>query len=373
MSAYVRKGINGLLIFAVLYYFFVFFLIPNAKKYFNNLLPGETSATVLFGKLDPLEFKEMPLLNANPRYELNTKDGKLPSLPDKLPVYKYKQPRFSYSDGTAAQTHASVLGFTDDDLITDLKGEKYSWRNSRTGAVLDIYVHSKELTVNTPLLGRSGFFIPGSINEEEAKQAAKDLLIAINRFTEPSYVSGGKQRVRLGHYVGQQLVETKNPREAQIARVDLYRTIFNLQVLGPDPNKGLLHVYVGAQDNEIPVLRFPKIEAYYWEIEAQSNATYPLVPISQVWKEVSAGRGIIASVIPKDANPFEDYQPARVDRILINNIYLAYYDTPKLQKYLQPIYVFEGNYVGGSNEAGSITIYYPAISGQWINEPASGS
>ena len=68
----------------------------------------------------------------------------------------------------------------------------------------------------------------------------------------------------------------------------------------------------------------------------------------------------------KDGNPFVPYVPIRIDKILVNNIYLAYYDTPKLEKYLQPIYVFEGNYTTVGGGAGQITLYYPAISGDYI-------
>ncbi|HAZ29270.1 TPA: hypothetical protein DCY43_00750, partial [candidate division WWE3 bacterium] len=75
---------------------------------------------------------------------------------------------------------------------------------------------------------------------------------------------------------------------------------------------------------------------------------------------------VLSGILPKDGNPFESYVPIRVDKILINKIYLAYYDSPKLQKYLQPIYVFEGNYTTVGSSAGQITLYYPAISGDYV-------
>jgi hypothetical protein len=101
-------------------------------------------------------------------------------------------------------------------------------------------------------------------------------------------------------------------------------------------------------------------------------ATYPLVPVNQVWSEVSKGNGVISSVVPNGLSPFADYRPVRVDRILINKIYLAYFeDLSYDQPYLQPIYVFEGNYTSSGGGGGSIHIYYPAVSGQYIKRAAN--
>ncbi len=56
---------------------------------------------------------------------------------------------------------------------------------------------------------------------------------------------------------------------------------------------------------------------------------------------------------------------------LINNIYLAYYDTPNRQDHIQPIYVFEGSYNVGNKPGGDITLYFPAVDGKWIRSVSS--
>jgi hypothetical protein len=342
VSAYVRKGINLLILFIILYYVVTAVVIPFATDNLASLFPSKDAPTVSYGMLDPLEFVKKPLANSTPVYQLNTKNGKLPSLTNKMKVYKYTPWRFSYADGTNAQKHAALLGFTDADLVTDLKGEEYSWRNSVTQAGLTIAIHSKELNKTTPFAGRYGQFLMGEFSETYAIDAAQKLFIVLNRF-EDGFYKVGTSAVAFGRITGTGVVQTLNPLEAHLTRVDLFKKIEEVPVFGPDPKVGLLQVYLGAspfEEGSKPLILYPKVDAYYWQTEATSEATYPLVPLSQAWAAVSKGNGIIASVVPKDANTFIEYSPVSVSKILVNNIFLAYYETPKFQNFMQPIYVF---------------------------------
>ncbi|EKD99767.1 MAG: hypothetical protein ACD_22C00180G0005 [uncultured bacterium] len=362
----VRKSIVGVLLFVVGYYIFTLAVLPFAKVYWYKVFPSKYAPTVLYGKLDPLEFVEKQIVITTPTYVLNTKTGKLPTLPTVLPVYRFMPVTFSYADTTNAQRNAAVLGFTDNDLISDLKVSIYKWRSPVSGGVLEIPIHTRELVLTTPLVGKHSLFQAGTLSQSTAAAYAKSLFTQLGRFDDPLY-KAGSSIVSLGSFVGQRIVGTENVKDAQLARVDLFRFINKIPIYGPDPKKGLLHVWLRTPLPEYAVYNYPVVEAYYWPVEQQSNATYPLIPLSGVWKEIAKGNGIVANVTPKSANPFEDYQAAKVDKILINNIYIAYYDTPKQQKYMQPIYVFEGNYTSNDGGSGSITFYYPAISGQWTN------
>ncbi len=368
LAPLIRRGINILLIFMVFYYFFTSLIFPISKAYLRSVFPDENAPTVSYGLLDSLEFVEKEIVTEEPIYVLNTKDGNLPDLPIQLPVYKYKSSQFSYSDGTQAQKDASTLGFKEQDLVTDLKGDVYRWRNLQSDGVLEISIHSKEIKLNTPLTAaKSTNFPRGDISVSYATQAAKTLFTALGRYSEATF-RDGSSTVSLGRFVGSEILETRLPKDAQLARVDLFRKVGKYSVLGPDPRKGPLHVYLRIPNETVPALNYPVLNAYYWELEGATDATYPLVPIENVWKEVSQGKGVLASVVPKGASPFSEYTPVRVEKILVNNIYLAYYDTPKLQKHMQPIYVFEGNYTAAGGSSGSIIIYYPAISGQWVKQ-----
>ena len=108
------------------------------------------------------------------------------------------------------------------------------------------------------------------------------------------------------------------------------------------------------------------ILAYYMDISPATLATYPIITVQSAWKAVSAGNGIISNITAKDSDAFKSPVPVALSRILINQVYLAYYETPEFQKYMQPIFVFEGKYIGQDRNTGNISIYYPAITAEFV-------
>ena len=367
-SAKFRSGVKFLALFVVVYYFATLLFFPQLKNFWRFLNPPKDISNPVFGLLDPLEFSQKALQSSSPAYVLNTKDGRLPSnLPDKMTVYKYKTSKFSYQAGKDAKDDATTLGFTDNDLTSDLKGNIYSWRNIISGASLTINIDTRELKMFTQLIGKQDQLTAGRLNQESASQRGKGVLNSLKRLDDPLYTAG-TQKVVLGKFSGNAIVPTEVLKEAQLASVDFFREVNKVPILGPDPKRGLLRAYITSATEKFT--NNPLVEYTYWEIDTQSNATYPISSVEDVWGAVSKGAGVLANVSSRESNAFQDYKPVKVDRILINKIYLAYYETPKFQKFLQPIYVFEGNYSATGTTGGEITIYYPAIVGSWIKQNA---
>jgi len=232
---------------------------------------------------------------------------------------------------------------------------------------LSIDINTRQINLETDMEGRSSNFDKGSVNKDSAVQMGKDTMSSIFRFNDGLYPNG-KQNVKLGYYIGNKLFETENQNEAQVALVDFYRSIEEYPILGPDPSKGLMRMIVGAKFKQPNPLSNPYLEAYYWEIDTQTDSMYPIITVQEAWKMVTGGKAVITQVTPRQSNPFEPYYPVSVDKVLIDNIYLAYYETPKFQTYLQPIYVFSGKYTTRGTEGGDITLYFPAITGEWTKQ-----
>lgn len=361
-----KLGLKIFFLAAFVYYVGILFIIPRSQELIKKLIPDKNPPTVAFGKLPRLRFDPKELTGNQPSITLNTKTGKLPNnLPDRLRVYKFIEPEFSYFARQKAEENANFLGFSDTELSTDLKANIYIWRSLQSGGILKINIDNRVLTLETELFGNGQKYISGSLRKTDATNVAVRLFQSLGRFNDADYVNGEK-KVFLGKYLGNALIQTANDREAQLARVDLYRSINNYPILGPDSEKGLLHAIVSNPSRMGNPYNYPIIEAYYWEIQKESGATYPVIDVNTAWNSVKSGKGIISSVVPKEKNPFEAYSPVRIDNVRIDNIYLAYYETPEFQKYLQPIYVFEGNYSARGTEGGEIKIYFPAVSGDYI-------
>lgn len=367
VSKWFRKYIVVFLIFTFGYYLFFHIILPGGIYVIRSALTTKMKPNIAYGRLPQLEFIEKPIKNEDtPEIELNTPTGRLPRfLPPTLKVYQYVPNTFSYLAGAKAIEEAQVLGFEEKDLTSDLKGRIYRWRTLDTGGVLVINIDDRDLILDTNLRGKSSLFPLGAINEESAIDKSIDLFQKLNRFEDPLYKQG-TQKTYLGAFSGTRIIEAASLRETQLIRVDFFRSIEEYPILGPDPEKGLLHIVLKNPSRNPNPLNYPVVEAFHWEINPKSEAVYPLVDIKTAWDAIIEGNGVISSVIPNNKSPFEDYTAVNIDTILIDDIYLAYYDYTKPQTYLQPIYVFEGTYQSRSDEDGEITIYYPAVDGEYV-------
>lgn len=367
-SALFKKIVFGIIGILGIYLSIVLLTAP-VRMLILKINPPKDLPTTLFGKIDAPEFQYKKITNSDPQYILNTKNGRLPTdFPNKMPIFRLRQPLFSYEAGKNAQRTGAILGYYDDSFTSLTTDPVYTWVDPLFNGRLDVNTKTHEVKLDLPLFGKNDYYIAGRLKADTATDQARNMLISAGRFGDTYYT--GTSKAYLGKFVGGEIHAINFDYEAQIARVDFFRGFKSFPILGPDPYKGLLHVWVGMpKENKYKQLIFPKVEAYQWELvdkEKDQEATYPIIPVAMAWAEVNKNKGVIAGIMAKDGNPFEAYVPIRVDKILINSIYLAYYDTPKLQKYLQPIYVFDGNYTTVGGGAGQLTVYYPAISGDYI-------
>lgn len=361
-----KKGVKIFGVLFVLYYVFIFIIIPNSKQFIRKILPEKNPPNPIYGQLDPLKFSRKQITNESPRYVLDTKDGRLPTnIPTKVTVYKIRKPLFSYLAGTEAEANAKLLGFSTNDLTSDLKGDSLKWKSLLSGGELEIKKSTGQIKLETNFAIRPEEYKPGNINPQAAKAYSVDILKKLNRF-EPEYSSENSPVITLGKINNNVISNTLIFADAQFARADFYRSINKLPVLGPDPSQGLIQIYLKNPTLTGSAFNYPKVNINPNSIDTESEATYPIIYPDEAWNEVRRNNGIIVSIRPKDGNVFEKTPPTRVENIYITNISLAYYETPEYMPYLQPIYVFEGNYTTKGSNNGEITLYFPAITKEFV-------
>lgn len=371
MSELIKKSVKilGLLIVALI---IALMLKTPLKSFYTVLFPPKNAPTLAFGKLDPLTFVQADVPPSNPDYILNTTSGGLPKeIPSVVPVYKFVKPQVSYSAGEDAQRYAQILGFTDDMRTTSLSESTFKWKDVKYGGALEINLETKSIKLETPLGNKGRFFPANNLNKTTATTIAKSLLKRLGKYSQTLYENASPTNVKVefGKFRFGQLIKADSILEVQIAKVDFFRTIDDYPVLPSNPKESLLQVYLKRSQEENRQLNFPILQAYEWEIDSDDpSATYPLTPIDQVWEQIQENKGVVANITPADSNPFaEPNVTSGVGKVLINEIYLAYYESKKYQNFAQPIYVFEGNYTAQNGQTGNITIYYPAISNEYID------
>lgn len=366
-SEFTKKAVVIFVVVAVVYYIFLLLFFPGAKALFNAIFPEKDPPNPIFGALPPLEFTEKSTRGEfDPSFKLDTSDGRLPrDLPDKMTVYEVRQKVPSFEKGKDAIFTAEQLGYIDDDLITSLKEPIYKWQKLSSNGLLEIDTDTRHITLKTPMRGKAEFFPRGELEKEDAIDHAKDIFKKIERFDDPLYQEG-TQTVILGQYTGSAPEETEAEVDAQIARVDFFRSINEFPILGPDPKIGMMYTFLRNPQKELLHYNFPVMESYIWGIAQDSEASYPIITVSDAWEMIRQNKGVVVSIQPENASRFQEYTPVAVEEVFINNIYLAYYDNVDAQPYLQPVYVFEGTYTTIGTQGGSITFYYPAVTPEYI-------
>ena len=363
-----KKGAKILLIVVSVYYLMILIIIPKTRDFILDLLVDRNPPNPAFGILDPLKFYPTPISDPQPIYVLNTKNGRLPAgMPKKMNVFKFKGIQYSYLSGKGSQTDATLLGFKESELVSDLKGEEFKWQSLESGGILTINTKTQALHLETDMYGKAAEYVKGNINNKIAIDKSIEILRNLNRIDD--FYLRVEPIVTLAVFSGNSLYPTKVGTDAQLARVDLFRKIKDVPVYGPDPKVGLLSVIlrnpIEGTHGSSPY-NYPVVDIRYWAIdEGKTDASYPIITVKEAWQNVSQGKGIVANVTPKNSNRFVLVDKVRLERVLISDIYLAFYETPEFQRYLQPIWVFSGKYTTTGTEGGEVTIYYPALTTEY--------
>lgn len=369
VSKLAKKWVLFVVLGIVFYYFFLLLIIPGAKMVAKVILPDKNPPNTIYGALPALEFTvKQTKTELNPKYILDTRDGKLPTdLPDRLKVYPVKDKVPSFEKGKNAIKTANELGYFEEDLASSLKERIYKWRKADSDGILEIDTNTEAINLYTPLSGKSQYFPRGSLTEARAVNYAKDILERIDRFYDPLY-KNGYQKVTLGEFSSSILSETDSIIDAQIARVDFFRSIEDYPILGTNPKAGMIYVFLRRPSSDNRHYNVPILGSYISEIDQETQATYPIIRPTDAWNFIKQNKGALVNVQPENSSLLMPYIPVTVEEVFINKVSLAYYDSPNQQDYLQPVYVFEGKYTTTGTAGGSLTFYYPAISPEYIQK-----
>lgn len=357
----------------VFLYLLAYFSFPYAKSAYLAVFPKKQKALPVFGKLEAIKFSGIPLsASSSPEYILNTRDGKLPEItPELINVYRIEKPAVSFSSGKNAQINASLLFFTKDNLASALSGNNLKWIDTKFGRELNVNTSLNTLEYKTNEAQVGNLFDEGptlEFGKKETRESITSYLKKMGYFKDSMYEKG-TEKITYGKTVDDKVVETITPAEYKLVKVDFFRSLGKSLIVGPRLDNGLIEVvYAKPKEKESEALNFTRIKVAEWGVDVLKPGKYPPVSVEIAWNTLRENKGVFAKLKTKEDSAFSDEKTYNVSKVFIENIYLAYYDSNNYQKYLQPIYVFEGTFATTEGQTGKVAIYTPAIGGEFVQD-----
>jgi len=300
---------------------------------------------VAFGKLPAIEFSS-GAKKPQKEFILQTVSSNLPKMPDRAKVFFVIPQENQLLALEKTNRLAKNLGFSSEP--EKIREDLYRYRNQSLKTILTINPLTKTFLFQYPYLQDQTLATLPLPPQKEIINAAKRFLEKTGRNHDD--LSPEKAETILWKITsdGKQLAPSLS--EANLVQVNFFREDIEDQhrVYPQDPKNSNVSVLVSGDNHGSREIVETKYTYFY--IDKEKSATYPLKPISQAWEELKSGDYHLAKL---------DSQPTG-SNIPVRQIYLAYLDPHYPTNFLQPIYVFEGDY--------GFFGFVPAISIEWVSE-----
>jgi len=299
--------------------------------------------TVTYGKLPEITFPEQSNVPSF-TYTVNTVEGTLPDLGDRVGVYKMQAVQPNLLALSNATAEVNKAGFASDPIT--VSDTKYMWTNNETpqkSLTVDIQTNNFSLTSSyqndTTVTQASN--VP---DHTHALSTVNDFLTSIN--ASPDDLDDSKTKVSLFAITNGVLTPASSISSAQIVRVDLFqKDVDKLPIYYSQPSYSSMNFLLASTDTGDPQI----VEAHFFHQDISSDsATYPIKTAQQAVDDLKSGKAYIASY------------PTDITQVTIRNINLAYYISDTDQQYLMPIIVLQGD--------NNFFAYDSAVKDEWIGK-----
>lgn len=281
-----------------------------------------------FGKIPKIQF---PQKDPNPPFypRLETIDYRLPNLPNIAKVYFIPQKVSTLYTWERAQNWAKQLGFLEepekpDNFTFIFKNKNFPQTTLKMNVLDGNFTLTYDYLSDLTLAG-----IGSAPPENQAIAEARNFLQKIGMLTQD--LAAGTQKVIYYKFNPPNLEQAISLSEADVALVNFFRSdIEGIKIMPPDPKKSLVSVLISGSPD--PQKRILEVNYTHFIIIESNWCTYPLKSITQAWQELQENKSFLA-------NFGQNYD----GQVVIRKVYLGYFDPPDNQRFLQPIYIFEGD------------------------------
>lgn len=340
-----RRIINWTILFFIAYFVFRLMWGFFVALWIYMFPPKAIPPNHAFGKLPRLVF---PVPESSPAaqltFTLQTISGSLPVASSAARVYFMPKAGANLLAINNTQKFVQRIGFDitpiqETRTIYRFNDSEFPLRKIRYDIVSNNFILRYGYEQDTSL------FTEGTLRDPRTIESEATNYLDANDIFPSDFVNGTRKTTYL-KLVGNTLIPVANLSQVDAMRVDFFRgSVHKFPLLTPNPDEGQIQLlFSGARSAKKHLLQATYT---YWPVDESTFATYPLKPMATAWEELQANGGYIAR-----------YPTNGSTNAIVRNAYLGFYDSFNPQTYLQPIYVFVGDY--------GFIAYVPAISPEWV-------
>lgn len=341
---YTRKSVN-IGIVAIIVFLISKVILGYALELWAALHPPPPPPpTVAFGTIPQPKFSQATT-SANLVYNLETITGAFPSLASVGKVYFMPVAKETLLSLERATEVANKLGFIGDPTVVSKTVRQ--WTDSTTPLrTLRLDIATGNFLLKYDWNSDASLFIQKDLPDADAVATeAKNFLS--NQELAPQEIVNAKTTVTFYKVSLDKLIPTSSVSSADLVRIDFFRDdIDQLPLFSDTPAVSPLYlIFSGVREDK---KRLVEIHFTLWQVEKETFATYPLLPVSEAWNDLNNGKGYVATLGTSGTN-----------LVNVRRIYLAYYYPFEPMQFLEPIYVFEGDK--------GFYAYVPAVAKNWFS------
>lgn len=277
------------------------------------------------GKLPHISFP----IQENPaglgiQYTVNTVDGQLPVLPDRVNVYKLIQPEPNLLALENAQRTLTSLDFVENQ--TKLTDTLYRWTQSRTGIIIEYDIVTKNFSITSSYL-TNPFLVASNLLPDE-KRVISDMTGYLQS------MGANRENIDMESAVVEYL-ESKNgilaPAEnlgnARYVRITLRQSdVDEIPIIYDTPSSSILSFVASYPSSRFQILEG---EFYNHVVNEEEKSDYPLKTAAQAFEDLQNGNAYVIN-------------PQNLSNVDITNVELRYYLSKVNNGFLLPVIVFTG-------------------------------
>lgn len=333
-TAYMSRNIIKYGGIGVIFIVFLWMSITTGYKIYRATHPIYVAPTQRYGVLPAIVFPEKEKTTKSFSFEFA--NDTVPQFSDQARVYVIYRSSSSIMALEKDKETAKKFQFTEEP--NEVKTGVYEFKNGSSNKTLTMNVLNGSFTLTYPYMSDQLLLSTNNMpSKNEAIEIASSFLELGDKMTED--LKNGEKKVSYWKIQNGSLIAADSQSEANMARVDFYRSKLNeLNVLSENVGKASVSVLVSGSevtDKEVLEVNYKDLN-----IDSESYSTYPIKTAQEAIEDLKAG----------NYWPASDITAAKV---VIRDMYLAYFEPVSLTNYLQPVFVFEGD--------NNFVAYVPAI------------